>query len=171
VGRRPAFAILGGVPSDAALALRILLGFGLAFAVGFEHELRGSYAGDRTFSLVGGAAAAITAVMWPDSPQAVAGVVTGIGFIGAGVVVHSEGGLVKGVTTASAVFAVAGIGVVVGSGHPWLGVLCTAPMLLSLELRNIPLLRLLDGRRYQSHLRDDYEPPAPLHHRHHPPQS
>jgi putative Mg2+ transporter-C (MgtC) family protein len=96
-------------------------------------------------------------------------VVTGIGFIGAGVVVHGEGGLVKGVTTAGAVFAVAGIGVVAGSGHPWLGVLCTALVLLSLELRNIPVLRLLDGRRYQSRLRDDYEPPAPLHHRHHPP--
>jgi putative Mg2+ transporter-C (MgtC) family protein len=157
------------VPSDAELALRILLGFGLAVVIGFERELRGSSAGDRTFSLVGGAATAITAVAFPASPQTVAGVVTGVGFIGAGVVFHGEGGLIRGVTTASAVFAVAGMGVVVGTGHPWLGVLTAALILLSLELRNIPLLRLLDGRRYQARLRDDYEPPAPLHHRHPPP--
>jgi putative Mg2+ transporter-C (MgtC) family protein len=107
--------------------------------------------------------------MLPASPQAVAGVVTGVGFIGAGVVVHGEGGLVRGVTTAGAVFAVAGIGVVVGSGHPWLGVLTTGLILLALEFRNIPLLRMLDARRYEIRLRDDYEPPAPLHGRPPPP--
>ena len=150
------------MPSDAELGLRILLGFALAFAVGFERELRGSSAGDRTFALVGGASAAITAVMWPESPQAVAGVVTGVGFIGAGVVFQSAAGLIKGITTASAVFAVAGVGIVVGSGHPMLAVLSTALMLLILELRNIRVLRLLDARRYQSRVRDDYEPPGPL---------
>jgi putative Mg2+ transporter-C (MgtC) family protein len=155
--------------SDAEVALRILVGFALAFAVGFERELRGSSAGDRTFSLVGGAAAAITAVTFPLSPQAVAGVVTGVGFIGAGVVFHGEGGLVKGVTTATAVFAVAGTGIVVGSGHLALGVLTTALVLLVLELRNIPGVRRLDARRYQTRVRDDYEPPRPLRHRHAPP--
>jgi putative Mg2+ transporter-C (MgtC) family protein len=154
------------VPSDAELALRIILGFGLAFVIGFERELRGSSAGDRTFSLVGGAATAITAVVYPASPQAVAGVVTGVGFIGAGVVFHGEGGLIRGVTTASAVFAVAVMGVVVGTGHPWLGVLTAALVLLALELRNIPVLQRLDGRRYQDRLRGDYEPPAPLRRRH-----
>ncbi len=153
------------MPSDAELALRIVVGFGLAFAVGLERELRSSTAGDRTFSLVGGAAAAITAVLYPVSPQAIAGVVTGVGFIGAGVVVRREGGLIKGVTTASAVFAVSGIGIVVGTGHIWLGVLTAALVLLVLELRNIPLLRLLDGRRYQARLRADDESPGPLHHR------
>jgi putative Mg2+ transporter-C (MgtC) family protein len=154
------------VPSDAELALRIVVGFALAFAVGFEREVRGSTAGNRTFSLVGGAATAITAVLFQTSPQAVAGVVTGIGFIGAGVVLHGEGGLIKGITTAGAVFAVAGVGIVVGTGHWWLGVLTTALVLLTLELRNIPLLRLLDARRYQEHLREDDAPPAALHHRH-----
>ncbi|MBV9411753.1 MAG: MgtC/SapB family protein, partial [Acidimicrobiia bacterium] len=52
-----------------------------------------------------------------------AGVITGIGFIGGGVVFHGEGGLIKGITTAGAVFAVAGVGVVVGMGHLWLGAL------------------------------------------------
>jgi hypothetical protein len=35
-------------------------------------------------------------------------------------------------------------------------------VLLVLELRNIPLLRLLDARRYEAAFRDDNEPPSPL---------
>ena len=148
------------MPSDATLALRIGVGFALAFAIGYERELRGSAAGDRTFALVGGASAAVTAVVGRSSPQAIAGVITGIGFIGGGVVFHGEGGLIKGITTAGAVFAVAGVGVVVGMGHLWLGALTAGLVLLVLELRNVPVLRLLDARRYEARFRDDYEPPA-----------
>src|SRR5438128_5460126 len=96
---------------DYALLARIALGFILAYLLGFEREIRGSPAGDRTFSLVGAASAAITAVAYRSSPQAVAGVVTGVGFIGAGVVFHSEGGAIKGITTAATIFAAAAIGV------------------------------------------------------------
>jgi len=55
------------------VALRLILAFIVGGVIGFERELRGSTAGDRTFSLVGGAAAAITAVTLRASPQAVAG--------------------------------------------------------------------------------------------------
>ena len=69
--------------------------------VGFERSVRGSAAGDRTFAMVCAAAAAVTAVVARSSPQAVAGVITGVGFIGAGVVFHGEGGLITGITTAA----------------------------------------------------------------------
>jgi putative Mg2+ transporter-C (MgtC) family protein len=144
------------------LLARIALGFALAFIIGFERELRGSPAGDRTFALIGGAATAMSAAVWKTSPQALAGVVTGIGFIGAGVVVHGQNELIRGVTTASAIFATAGIGVVVGTGHLVLGAITAAGVLLVLEIRNIPLLRRLDARRYADAFRDDNEPPAPL---------
>jgi putative Mg2+ transporter-C (MgtC) family protein len=150
------------VPTDPALALRIGVGFALAFVVGFERELRNSAAGDRTFALVGGAAAAVTAVVAKSSPQAIAGVITGLGFIGAGVVVHGEGGLIKGVTTAGALFATAGVGIVVGTGHLALGALTAVLVLFILELRNLPGLRRLDARRYETRFRDDYEPPMAL---------
>ena len=153
-------AILQIVPSEVEVVVRILTGFGLAFVIGFERELRGSTAGDRTFSLVGGAVAAITAITFKVSPQAVAGAVTGIGFIGAGVVFHGESGLIRGVTTASAIFATAAVGVVVGSGHLAAGVVATAILLLVLELRNVPVLNRLDARRYQPRFRDDYQPPS-----------
>jgi hypothetical protein len=92
----------------------------VAFAFGFERQLRGSPAGNRTFVLIGGTAAAITAVAGTTSPQAMAGILTGIGFIGAGLVfVH--GATVRGLTSAATVFAVAGIGIVFGYGHLYLG--------------------------------------------------
>jgi putative Mg2+ transporter-C (MgtC) family protein len=150
------------VATDWSLLGRIGLGFALAFAVGFEREVRGSPAGDRTFALIGAATAALTAVLYKSSPQGLAGVITGIGFIGGGVVFHAENSFVRGVTTASAIFATAAIGVVVGTGHLAVGVVTAAGVLLILELRNIPGLRRLDARRYQESFRGDNEPPSQL---------
>jgi putative Mg2+ transporter-C (MgtC) family protein len=144
----------------ATLVARIAVALGLAFAIGFERELRGSPAGDRTFSLIGAATAALTAVLYGHSPQALAGVITGIGFIGAGVVIHAENTMVRGVTTASAIFATAAIGVVVGTGHLVVGLLTALGVLLVLEVRNVPGLRWLDARRYASAFRGDDEPPS-----------
>lgn len=145
---------------ELSLLARIGLGFALAYILGFEREIRGSPAGDRTFALVGGASAAVTAVAAHNSPQAVAGVVTGIGFIGAGVLIQGEGGMIYGVTTAASIFAAAAIGVVVGYGHLVLGAATALAVLLVLEIRHLRLLAFLDARRYRSRFRDDFEPPA-----------
>lgn len=146
--------------STSDLLARIAVGFALAFVVGFEREVRGSPAGNRTFSLIGAATAALTAVLYQHSPQALAGVITGIGFIGAGVVFHTGNTFVRGITTASAIFAIAAIGVVVGTGHLVVGTVTTGGVLLVLELRNIPGLRWLDARRYLDVFRDDDDPPS-----------
>jgi putative Mg2+ transporter-C (MgtC) family protein len=156
-------AELSTVTSDWSLLARVGLGFALAFVVGFEREVRGSPAGDRTFALIGAATAALTAVLYKTSPQGLAGVITGIGFIGAGVVFHTENTLVRGISTASAIYATAAIGVVVGSGRLLVGVATAAIVLFILELRFIPGLRRLDARRYRQSFRDDNDPPAPLH--------
>jgi putative Mg2+ transporter-C (MgtC) family protein len=152
--------------SDLALLVRILVGFGLAYVIGFERELRGSVAGDRTFSLVGAGAAAITAVAAKTSPQAIAGVITGVGFIGAGVVFRGSMGTIRGVTTAACIFACASIGIVVGFGHLLLAVIATALLLLTLELQHIPFLRWLDAKNYASRFENDRvegksDPPPP----------
>ena len=151
------------MPSDWSLLARIGVGFVLAFVVGFERELLGSPAGDRTFALVGAATAALTAVLYKTSPQGLAGAITGIGFIGAGVVFHTGHTFVRGVTTASAMFATAAIGVVVGTGHLVVGTVTAAGVLLILELRNLPVVQRLDARRYTDSFRDDDDPPSPLH--------
>jgi putative Mg2+ transporter-C (MgtC) family protein len=140
---------------DLALLVRILVGFGLAYVFGFERQLRGSAAGDRTFSMIGAAATAIAAVAAKTSPQALAGVMSGVGFIGAGVVFRGQLGVVRGVTTAATIFAVVGIGIVVGFGHLLLGVISTALLLLTLELQHIPGLRRLDATYYSARFADD----------------
>jgi putative Mg2+ transporter-C (MgtC) family protein len=149
------------MPSDLALLARVVTGFVLAFVIGFERELRGSPAGDRTFALIGTGSAALTAVALKSSPQAVAGAITGVGFIGAGVVFHGQGELVRGLTSAAAIFAVSIIGVVVGSGRLLLGTVTAALVLLTLELRYIPGLESFDARRIQSRFRSDVDPPEP----------
>ena len=147
------------MPSDWAIAARVVLGFVLAYIVGFERELRGSPAGDRTFALVGTGTAAITALAVKSAPSAVAGAVTGIGFIGAGVVIHGQGDLVHGITTAAALYATAAIGLVVGSGHLLLGVLAAGLTVLALETRYLHGLDLFDARRYADKFRNDIDRP------------
>ncbi len=141
--------------TNTELAYRILVGFGLAFLIGFERELRGSAAGDRTFSLIGSASAVAAAVTGRNSPQALAGILTGVGFIGGGLILKGRDDAVRGVTTAATVFSTAAIGLVVGLGHLVIGALVTALTLLVLEIRFIPGLRVIDARRYSGRVPDD----------------
>jgi len=96
--------------------------------LGFERELRGSAAGDRTFALVGAASACIAAVT-TTAPQALAlaGIITGVGFIGGGVILRTSEDNIRGVTTAAAIFAAAAVGLVVGTGHLVLGTVWSTP--------------------------------------------
>jgi putative Mg2+ transporter-C (MgtC) family protein len=72
-----------------------------------------------------------------DPGRIAAQVVTGIGFIGAGTIIHAEGGLVRGLTTAASVWAVAGIGLACGAGMYILAGLGTAVALGALALVNL----------------------------------
>ncbi len=131
--------------AELVLLARVAVGFGISYVIGFERHLRGSPAGDRTFAIIGTSATAVTAVAGHSSPQAIAGVVTGIGFIGAGVVFQREGDMVHGLTTAATIFSAAAIGVVVGYGHEYLGLITSAMLLLTLELPYIKYLRVLSS--------------------------
>lgn len=146
--------------TDAVNFARVMVAFALSFGIGFERELRGSAAGDRTYALVGTGAAALTAVAIRSSPQAVAGAITGIGFIGGGLVFREGLHNIKGVTSAACIFAVAALGVVAGAGHLLLATLVGVLILVDLEIRNIPFLNRLDARRYEGMLRDDFAAPS-----------
>jgi putative Mg2+ transporter-C (MgtC) family protein len=148
--------------SDWDLVARVALGFGLTFVVGFERELRGGPAGDRTYALLGTAAAAISGVaIAHNAGNAIAGMITGVGFVGAAVLFRGQTGVVRGITSASAVLASAVIGAVAGADYPILAVATTVLVLLALELRYLPVLRYLDSRRYAGLFRGDDDPPAP----------
>ena len=140
---------------DLVLFGHVGVAFLLCYAVGFERALRGSPAGDRTYSLVGTAAAAITAVTVAPAPQAIGGVITGIGFIGAGLVLRGDRGMIRGMTSAAALFAATGIGVVAGTGHLWLAGFVALLTILDLEVRHTPVLNRLDAHRYADRMADD----------------
>ena len=103
----------------------VLLGrVALAFALCFVHRLRTRAARARPPAIAptpwsDSAAAAITAVTEHISPQAIAGVITGIGFIGGGLVFREGVRNIRGITSAATILAAAGIGIVAGTGH-WL---------------------------------------------------
>lgn len=148
---------------DTTGLVRLLVTFGLTFTLGFERQIRGSPAGNRTFSLIGLGAAVIGLLSESAAPNALAGAVTGIGFIGAGLVFRQKSGrsqVIRGVTTASAIFATAAIGAAAGEGRLLVATLGTALVLLSLELPHIPGLKLLDAARYETRFTPD-NPPTP----------
>jgi putative Mg2+ transporter-C (MgtC) family protein len=111
------------MPPDLTMALRILLAAVLGGAIGYQRERAGKPAGLRTHMLICMGAALFTLVSifgftgLADPSRVAAGVVTGIGFIGAGAIIfRSQEGYVTGLTTAATIWAVAGIGVAVGAG-------------------------------------------------------
>jgi putative Mg2+ transporter-C (MgtC) family protein len=90
--------------------------------VGAEREKREKPAGLRTLMLVCLGSAAFTMVSYAfvtttgDSGRVAAQIVTGIGFLGAGAILHSAGS-VRGMTTAATIWATAATGMIVGTGH------------------------------------------------------
>ena len=139
----------GRLTLELTLAARMGLAALLGFLVGLERESRGKSAGERTFAIValGAAGFAGTAItMFPETAgQAVAGVATGIGFLGVGIIWRAEG-QTRGLTTAASILSVAAIGVVTGIGLYVTAVLGTALALAILEFDRLPGLHGLHRR-------------------------
>ena len=133
MGRQP----LDTLQTDLVFIGRMLLAAVLAFAIGWEREFRGSPAGDRTHTLVALGAAAFTSVSvdaFPDSAEKlIAGVVTGVGFLGAGMIIK-DSGEVLGLTTAAGMWAVAAVGVISGAGEYLMALTLAVIILLVLVL-------------------------------------
>jgi putative Mg2+ transporter-C (MgtC) family protein len=121
------------------LGLAILLGG----AIGLEREFGHKPAGLRTNILIClGSTMMMTlstvmlagpAAGSADSLRIAAGVITGMGFIGAGTVIRSSGHI-HGLTTASTLWAVTGLGLVIGSGYYGIGIVYAAVVVGTLVL-------------------------------------
>ncbi|GAB2725053.1 MgtC/SapB family protein [Kitasatospora kifunensis] len=136
----------------------LLAAFALTYAIGFERNVRGAAAGDRTFSLIGVGAALVAVLAQHGAPNALTGVITGVGFIGGGLTfreTRANGDVVRGVTTAATIFAAAAIGAAAGEGFLLFALTGTVLTLLTLEIRHIPVLRVLDGRRWARPFAED----------------
>jgi putative Mg2+ transporter-C (MgtC) family protein len=143
--------------TEVELITRVTVGWALTFLLGFERAVRGAPAGDRTFSLVG-AGTALIGTLSISSPAVLGGAVTGIGFIGGGLCFRQaaqDKEILHGVTTAASIFAAAAIGAAAGVGHMELAAASTAAVFVSLEIRHLPVFRVLDARRWQPYFNHD----------------
>jgi len=105
------------------ISLRLLLAAALGAGIGYQRERANKPAGLRTHMLISLGSALFTVVSifgfsgTVDPSRVAAGVVTGIGFIGAGVILRGvRGEHVVGLTTAASIWAVAAIGMAAGVG-------------------------------------------------------
>ena len=104
------------------IAIRLALALLFGAVIGIEREVRQKHAGLKTMTLVSLGAAAFAMMSNTFGPgnhnpaQMAATVATGIGFIGAGVIIHREA-TVEGVTTAATLWAAASVGVAAGIGQ------------------------------------------------------
>jgi putative Mg2+ transporter-C (MgtC) family protein len=103
------------------MVLRLLLATFLGAVIGFQRERSGKEAGLRTNMLICLGSALLTVISiyaFPgaDPSRIAAGIATGIGFIGAGVILHRSGGSVAGLTSAATIWTVAAIGMASGAG-------------------------------------------------------
>ncbi|MFS2005784.1 MgtC/SapB family protein [Duganella sp. CT11-25] len=134
--------------TNAVILLNLLGALLLGLMVGYERSYHGRAAGMRTYGLVCMASAALTVIggypaHWfgghvsqylvnSDPTRIVQGIVTGIGFLGAGVIMR-EGFNISGLTTAASIWASSVIGIMVGVGF-YLGaiglaILCASSMI------------------------------------------
>ena len=128
---------------------RLLVALVLSGLIGFEREINNHSAGFRTHILVGvGACLMMILSLFGfstfnevndnirfDPARIPSYVISGIGFLGAGTIIV-YGGTVRGLTTAASIWAVAGIGLVVGSGMYSVAIFTTLIILISLIFLN-----------------------------------
>lgn len=135
------------VTTNVLVFMNLLGALALGGLVGYERAYHGRAAGMRTYALVCMASTALTvitgypsqwfggmhaAVAVPDPTRVIQGVVTGVGFLGAGVIMK-EGLNISGLTTAASIWAASCIGVLLGVGFYaaaiLLALLCSATMM------------------------------------------
>lgn len=124
---------------DITLMGKMLGAAALGILVGYERSFHGRAAGMRTYALVASGSALLLMVhgvpsFWFDgtSPQSapdnstrvIQGIVTGIGFLGAGVIMH-EGFSIRGLSTAASIWVTSAIGILVGLGFYFLAITAT----------------------------------------------
>lgn len=137
---------------NGQMFLRILLAVGLGAAVGLERQLSGKVAGIRTNVLICLGAAVLTilsetigAKAGDSAARIAAQIVSGVGFLGAGVIIRDRGG-VHGLTTAATIWLMASIGMATGAGYFALAIATT-----------VLAVAVLVGLRHWPHRFDDSE--------------
>lgn len=133
------------------LILRLLMAGILGAAIGFEREIRAKGAGIRTHVLVALGSALFMIISQYgfgdadhfDASRVAAQVVSGIGFIGAGIIIFQKN-RVSGLTTAAGLWVTASIGLGAGCGMHVVAAVCTVLSLAILEAMHFVTIRVGD---------------------------
>ncbi|MGD8707454.1 MAG: MgtC/SapB family protein [Nitrosopumilaceae archaeon] len=124
---------------DVEIIFRLLLGIGLGALIGFERELKHRPAGLRTHMLVslGATIFTVSSISFDIEPGRIAaGIVAGIGFLGAGTIIAHKGH-VKGITSAATLWVVAGMGLAIGIGEYYVALISALAVFLILRFEKI----------------------------------
>lgn len=122
------------------ISLRLIIAMMLGGIIGLERDYRAKDAGFRTHFLVAVGSALFTLISMygfedgvKDTSRVAAQVVSGIGFLGAGLIVFQKN-VIRGLTTAAGLWVTAAVGMACGTGQYFMAVLTTALMLVGLEV-------------------------------------
>jgi putative Mg2+ transporter-C (MgtC) family protein len=145
--------LLGGNVQGLRHLLELFAAFGLTALIGLERTIQGKSAGLRTQTIVGTSSALIMLVskygfadvlsggtIVLDPSRVAAQIVSGIGFLGAGIIITRRGA-VHGLTTAAAVWESAAVGMAVGAG-----LLLLAIAVVALHFISALVFKAIEGR-------------------------
>jgi len=124
--------------TEVEMILRLLLAAALGAIIGYQRERAKKSAGLRTHVLISVGAALFTIASiygfgaTDDTARVAAGVVAGVGFLGAGAIIRGGEGIVAGLTTAATIWSVAAIGLAAGAGLYLVSAVATALVLIVL---------------------------------------
>jgi putative Mg2+ transporter-C (MgtC) family protein len=146
-----------GIISQIFFIGQVLLAIGLGALIGWQREAIGKAAGARTYALVSGGSALFTilslhAFLGADTSRVAGQVIVGIGFLGAGLIMHRESE-VHGLTTAAGLWVSAAIGMAVGTGFYLLAIVGSFIMLA---------VFMVDEKKIINSKTTKYEPPDAL---------
>jgi putative Mg2+ transporter-C (MgtC) family protein len=129
------------ISSAGISVFRLFVAAILGGAIGLEREIKHRPAGLRTNVFICVGAALFTLLsdklaveFLGDHTRVAAQIIPGIGFIGAGSILHNRGDLITGITSAATLFVVASVGMAVGGGLYLTAIFATALILLCLFL-------------------------------------
>ena len=127
------------MPPIETIIIRLALAFALGAIIGTEREYLSKSAGLRTLILISTGSCLFTlisiAISEQSSDRIASNIVTGIGFLGAGVIFQA-GNKVNGLTTAATIWSVAALGMSVGAGYYAAAGIACAGIIITLVLLN-----------------------------------
>ncbi|OCJ22603.1 MgtC/SapB family protein [Serratia sp. 14-2641] len=152
-------SVLGGLgPLHLATVGKIVAAFVLGGVIGLERESKGKPVGFKTCVIIAVASCVLTVVsiqsaeyyaeisvnIRSDPMRLAAQIISGVGFLGAGVILHRRDDAISGLTTAAIVWASAGVGIACGASFYLHALLATTLFLLAIKIS--PYIFLLQSR-------------------------